>query len=964
MKRKNLIVGIIFFIFFILFLVTGSWLNQNERSILLDSVVDVAVTSAGDYWITDMGGRRILSTDKNLKVKQVLQTTDPVKQITVNDKDEIFLKKVTIRNQNNSIAEESIWKIQKNREKMKKVYERKYDSSRLRAEIFDISGKGSDLILGIKEQNGFGFYQLDNNGVLTQLVFKPFEEADVWINSGVFLEDEQRIYYCLQNGTIYEYDIEEKKETQIYNGALLKKREGVPGNLTKDRQNNIYFTDLGLRDIGWITEGEVSYLTGNNELEQEEFLQKESYIKVKVDKEVVACSSYAIYLQKEGQLSPYYELEVGQKGVIYSWLSKISLGVMASIILFYTIVFLRYIIKYKDITSRLMLILCMVIGGMTLLLLVMVIPDYKSQMMKELEYRTKNVAYLTAENIPSEVLLKLDSVADFRTKDYNALKTIIDKIFLREDGVQDFYCTIYTVRDDIIAINYSSEESNGSYYPYDWTYEGSDEEEIIQTGVGKVYTSYLNSDGNYTFSLYPIKKENLGVIGLVEVGVNTQLYEEHINDLILDLLITMMVASVVIVFIILEVLVFFKGNRKLEVKRGEFIPNEILRTLVFLIFLVTNIATSFLPIYALNLVHNTSQGLSGEIWASIVISAEVFAGAVLSLKGNILLHRLGQRKAVLLSGVVMFLGMLLRVIPNIFILILAQFLIGAGWGVILLMVNTRISRNEEEKDEGFAGYSAAAFNGINCGVVLGGFAMNFMSYRSIILTAAIISVLILFHLWKFIDNEKQSEVNKEKGEISTIYYLTRRRVWTFLLFLVLPVIACGYYLNYLYPILANQRGIQESYIGYSYLINGMVVLAMGNLLTKEVVRWMGRKIGLVISVVIYAVAFFLVSSVESIPVLFLSLLLLGLADSFGLPLQSSYFMDLEETKEFGYEKAAGIYSLVENLAQSAGPLMFGYILIFGLSRGLKILALGVIVLALGFLLLSIKFKNKGKEENR
>ena len=407
--------------------------------------------------------------------------------------------------------------------------------------------------------------------------------------------------------------------------------------------------------------------------------------------------------------------------------------------------------------------MCMVIGGMTLLLLVMVIPDYKSQMMKELEYRTKNVAYLTAENIPSEVLLKLDSVADFRTKDYNELKTIIDKIFLREDGVQDFYCTIYTVRDDIIAINYSSEESNGSYYPYDWTYEGSDEEEIIQTGVGKVYTGYLNSDGNYTFSLYPIKKENLGVIGLVEVGVNTQLYEEHINDLILDLLITMMVASVVIVFIILEVLVFFKGNRKLEVKRGEFIPNEILRTLVFLIFLVTNIATSFLPIYALNLVHNTSQGLSGEIWASIVISAEVFAGAVLSLKGNILLHKLGQRKAVLLSGVVMFFGMLLRIIPNIFILILAQFLIGAGWGVILLMVNTRISRNEEEKDEGFAGYSAAAFNGINCGVVLGGFAMNFMSYRSIILTAAIISVLILFHLWKFIDNEKQSEVNKEKG---------------------------------------------------------------------------------------------------------------------------------------------------------------------------------------------------------
>jgi hypothetical protein len=64
-------------------------------------------------------------------------------------------------------------------------------------------------------------------------------------------------------------------------------------------------------------------------------------------------------------------------------------------------------------------------------------------------------------------------------------------------------------------------------------------------------------------------------------------------------------------------------------------------------------------------------------------------------------------------------------------------------------------------------------------------------------------------------------------------------------------------------------------------------------------------------------------------------------------------MELEETKAFGYDRAAGIYSLVENLAQSAGPLMFGYILIFGLSSGLKILTAGIILLALFFLMLSL-----------
>ena len=121
--------------------------------------------------------------------------------------------------------------------------------------------------------------------------------------------------------------------------------------------------------------------------------------------------------------------------------------------------------------------------------------------------------------------------------------------------------------------------------------------------------------------------------------------------------------------------------------------------------------------------------------------------------------------------------------------------------------------------------------------------------------------------------------------------------------------------------------------------------------------------GLVLSVILYGCAFIMVSAFEGIPVLLLSLLLLGLADSFGLPLQSSYFMELEETKEFGYDRAAGIYSLVENLAQSAGPLMFGYILIFGLSVGLKVLAMGVILLALLFFILSVKRKENKKGEN-
>lgn len=964
MKKKNLALGSILLLFAILLGMSKDWLRQKGEVISLDSVVDAVVTSEGDYWIADMGGKRILSVDHNLKVKQILRPKDVVKQLAVNKEDEVYLRAVTIRNQNNSIAQETIYQIGQKNKKLEAVYERTYESPRLRGEIFDLSGKTQDLILGIRNEQGFGFYRMEESGNLKELFFKGLKDADVWVSSGLFLEEEGLVYYCLQNGTIYEYDIKKEIETQRYNGAVLEGREGVPRNLSSDWENGVYFTDLGLRDIGHIKGGDVSYLVGNYLLKQEEFLEQESYIRINAENELVACSSYAVYLQKEGELVPYYEVEVGQKEIFFSWLSKLSVAVIAIIMIYYLLALFYYILKNHDVTSKLMAVMCGVIGIITLLFLVMVIPDYKAQMMKELEYRTKNVAYLTAETIPAEDLLNLDSVADFRKDSYNRVKSTVDKIFLQKQGVEDFYCTIYTIRDDVITINYSSEEANGSVYPYDWTYEGSDEQKIIETKEGKVYTGYLNSDGNYTFSLYPIVKEELGVIGLVEVGVNTQPYEEHINDLILDLLITMVVAAVVIIFLLLEILVFWKGREQWLEKKEKHLPNELLRTLVFLIFLVTNMATSFLPIYAIDLARNSGGEIAGELWASLIISAEVFAGAVLSLKGNVVLNKLGQRKAAIFSGIVMLSGMILRILPALGFLLLGQLLIGTGWGIILLIVNMRISMNEEEKDEGFAGYSAAAFNGINCGVVLGGFAMKFMSYGWIIFTAAVLSILILLHIWKFIKEEQQVQQIEERGEISLFCFLSKTKIWSFLLLLVLPVIACGYYLNYLYPILANETGIQESYIGYSYLLNGMVVLAMGNLLTKEIAKWLGRKVGLVLSVLLYGTAFFMVSSFQTIPVLFLSLIILGLADSFGLPLQSSYFMDLEETKEFGYDRAAGIYSLVENLAQSAGPLMFGYILIFGLSAGLKILALILMLFAFLFLGLSIIGKDKKEKKEK
>ena len=91
----------------------------------------------------------------------------------------------------------------------------------------------------------------------------------------------------------------------------------------------------------------------------------------------------------------------------------------------------------------------------------------------------------------------------------------------------------------------------------------------------------------------------------------------------------------------------------------------------------------------------------------------------------------------------------------------------------------------------------------------------------------------------------------------------------------------------------------------------------------------------------------------------MALAILGVSDSFGLPLQSGFYADLPATKKYGYDKSMGIYNLVINVAQTIGPFVFSYVLIAGMRKGLSIVITSLVVLAALFLVI-IKITNKGK----
>lgn len=289
---------------------------------------------------------------------------------------------------------------------------------------------------------------------------------------------------------------------------------------------------------------------------------------------------------------------------------------------------------------------------------------------------------------------------------------------------------------------------------------------------------------------------------------------------------------------------------------------------------------------------------------------------------------------------------------------------GTGWGILLLIVNTIIaSGNEEEKNKGFAGYSAAALNGVNCGIVFGGFLINWLSHALIFLFATVLSLAVLVHVLKYLTkanyNMAANDKEKSEGKIGFWRFMTSRGVLGYFLLIVVPVISCSYFLNYMFPILGNQYGLSETNIGYSYLINGLCVICFSNALTTRLSKKIKKSYSLVLASLLYAAAFLAVAYFQNIYALLAVLVLLGISDSFGLPLQTSYYTDLEAVKQYGYDRAMGIYSLFENISQTGGSYIFSIVLLAGVQTGLYIVVIILVLLALLFALL-YKINNRKK----
>jgi predicted MFS family arabinose efflux permease len=766
--------------------------------------------------------------------------------------------------------------------------------------------------------------------------------------------DDGLVLFTTKRGEVYEAGA--KGIELLFSSQTLDDGGGaIPWDAAVEDNGVFYFTDLGRRGL---------YLLNGDGSSEPVYAEPDArYYRVSANSGLVAVSESEVIDLSDGEKFALPELTLAFPiiaGRVCAWLAAIILlayGVWGAFLL------ARFLIRKNNFVIRFS---AAVIAGtlfITVVFCLIVTKDITSRMTREMLQRLTSVAELLAMQIPEESFVRLDSVDDTMNEDYAAVRASIEKTIISRDDYAHMYCVLYKIIDGAVAEVFESDNNHGIVnYPYDWPLEGSDEMEILATGEQKTYVYPSWVDGGVIFSLCPIYGDAGEPIGLIEIGSDLVAFRKENRNLILNLFLNVISVSVAMIIVAVEFLMFAEGRRKMAgaAALGQpRIPVEIMRGAVFLVYFITNISTSFLPVYARSLILEKGispafgfAALPAEFLIAAPISADVLMGVIASLFGSWSVEKFGTRRIAVFGGLTVVAGICLEWVSNGIVTLTAGFAVsGFGCGFILFLANLHIARIEDasEKERGFAGTTAAMTSGINGGVVFGAFLLNWLSYRTVLGAAAVVSLALLAYSVRYMTKANISSLMKKDRDANLGRFLLSPRILLYMAALLGPMIASGYFIIYLFPIVGYDLGISESNIGYAFLLNSLTVLFLSSSLTEIFSRKLGKPCSLTLWSLAYAGSFAAFAFFQNIPSLLAGLVLMGFADSFGHSLSSSYYTELPEVEKYGHGRAIAISSVVDNAAQTIGPFVFSYALHVGLRGGLIQIAAALAVLSMIFL---------------
>ena len=636
----------------------------------------------------------------------------------------------------------------------------------------------------------------------------------------------------------------------------------------------------------------------------------------------------------------------------------------------------------------------------------------------------QNISRLMAVTIDIDTITSLSAPGEYEDETYLRLKKKLKAHFSElpfyGEGV---YQIIWMERDGIVYEMYDLESSIGIFYPFE-EYEGSNYQKAAETKE-YVYTQQITSEGSWVFTIGPLLDDAGNVAAAIETGYDLTLVEEQIRSLVIQTILIVVASTIAFLLLIIECILIFNAYKKSKIELAEreslfykpgqlrtvieflyciikrpaqnmpvldgrllksivnsllksyrkaaegnrslpFRP-ELMRALIFFLFVTGNLSSAILPMHAANL-YQPLFGLPRELVITLPFIADTIAAVVALLVIPLLLEKTGVKRLSFIAVILIALANVLCFIAaNTLFLAIAFAMSGFACGTLILVFNTIIGGQKTERDinSGFAHFNASYLAGVNVGVVLGSILAQFMPYRFIFIFSSC-TALMLFAITVFSLRSKTvnymyeiSYAKKEKGKkFALLKFVFRPVVLGSLFLLLLPYTVSLSFTSYFMPVFGIEHGLTESNIGQLILLNGLLAILFGAALCEYILKKLSVRLVIAVSLLLNLGAIYLFSIHASVEILIAAIFLLSIANIFAATNIQTYYASLFQDESVSSAKALSVYSAVENFSMAVGPVVFSYILAGNLGFGTRLLA-GVLLACLAvFMVISALRRSK------
>lgn len=825
---------------------------------------------------------------------------------------------------------------------------------------------GGFLYLIRMEHNGVYLERVptESPGDVEQILFLDYPNA---LRDLIYFHinaDKQRFVVTTKGGEIRQYD---------FGGSLVYRRDAedgqtLPWTAVSDDRNNIIYADIFTGSLV-----HVDTVTGKDEPLYTVSGDNTPYSRINYSNGTLFASSYENVLKRTDD---------GATEILDSYFYPSSL-IQLKILLFISIIldiiaalgtlglmayFLRKWTMGESLKRIFLSTIC--IGFGAIITAILIINEMTTFHKEDTFTGLENVSRLIAMSlIDTDVFDSLEYPSQYNNEDYLKLKDSLKDLFsgTRFEG-EHVYQIIYVVRDNTVLVMYDLENSVGICYPYA-DYEGSVYQEVMESGEYARVTGSVDYEGSWMFVCGPIFDRGGNTIGIIETGYDWQMVERQTSSMIIQIILIVVAAAIAFLLIVIEAILILEAYRKKkedakENKDPVFYP-ELLRAVIFFLFVAFNLATAMLPMYAANL-YVPIFGLPRELVITFpIISDTIFAALALLIVPG-LIDKMGLRKIIFIAAIFTSVGCLLCfVADNTIYLTIAYALTGFSGGAILLSINTIIGAQKrmEDVNNGFAHFNASYLAGANVGVVFGSVLAQFFPYRTVYLFSTLVSIILLVIIAFSVrsNNLKQIydvSIMVEKRKYTTIKFIWNPIVLAALFLLIMPYVTSLSFTGYFMPVYGIENGLRESNIGQLILLNGLFAILFGTSLCEYVSEKLPLMLIIILSLAVNAGAIYLFSLNISLEMLIIVTVILAIVNIFALTNIQTYYASLYRNTRILPSRALGIYSAVENLSLAAGPIVFSYIVAENIVLGMRMLAIVLAASLLIFVFISKVFNSR------